>query len=63
MNKLLFVRKASLTCSRASSLDLFTTVLETPLTMALASVVLLVTDRRLTGEGGRGEGGALAWVR
>ncbi len=66
VNKLLFVRKANLMCSRASSLDLFTSVLEeTPLTMAMAAVVLPVTDRQLSGgEGGRkgGEGG-LAWVR
>jgi hypothetical protein len=58
VNKLLFVRKASLMCSRASSLDLFTTVLETPLTMALAAVVLPVADRQLPGGGrGRGRGG------
>jgi hypothetical protein len=79
VNKQLFVRKANLMCSRASSLDLFTTVLEPPLTMAPAAVVLPVTDRQLLGrEGGRGRGGVgvgevirrapveafrLAWVR
>ncbi len=42
VNKQLFVRRANLMCSRASSFDLFTTVLEPPLTMAPAAVVLPV---------------------
>jgi hypothetical protein len=79
VNKQLFVRKANLICSRASSLDFFTTVLELPLTMALAAVVLPVTDRQPLGRGGGERGGGvgvgevirrapaeasrLAWVR
>ncbi len=55
VNKQLFVRKANLMCSRASSLDRFTTVLEPPLTMAPAAAELPVTARQLLGEGGGGE--------
>jgi hypothetical protein len=47
VNKQQFVRRAVLTCSKASSLVLFTTILELPLTMTLAAVVLPVTDRQL----------------
>jgi hypothetical protein len=57
VNKQLFIRKASLMCSRASSLDLFTTVLGAPLTMALATVVLLVLTASCQGFGGGGKGG------
>ncbi len=57
VNKQPFVRKATLTCSSASSLDLFTTVLELPLAMMLTTVVLLAVDRRLLGGEGRGGGG------
>ncbi len=54
VNKQLFVRKATLTCSKASSLVLFTTVLELPLAMMLTAVVLLVIDRKLLGKRKRG---------
>jgi hypothetical protein len=61
VNKQLFVRRATLICSNASSLVLFTTVLELPLAMMLTAVVLLIIDRKLLGEQGRGEwGGGVA---
>jgi hypothetical protein len=75
VNKQLFVRRASLMCSRASSLVLFTTVLELPLAMTLTAVILLVTDRNCWGGGEEGggrvgevmatpaEASPLAWVR
>ncbi len=63
VNKQLFVRRAILMCSSASSLVLFTTVLELPLTMVLATVVLLAVDRRLLRKwrvwGGEGD---VAWA-
>jgi hypothetical protein len=60
VNKQLFVRRAVLTYSNASSFVLLTTVLELPLAMMLVAVVLLITDRKLLGKrkrGGRVEGG------
>ncbi len=51
-------------CSSASSLVLFTTVLELPLAMMLAADVLLVIDRQLQGAERcrRREGGGIAWA-
>jgi hypothetical protein len=54
-----------LMCSSASSLVLFTTVLELPLAMMLAAVVLLVIDRQLLGAERcrrKERGGGVAWV-
>ncbi len=49
-------------CSSASSLVLFTTVLEPLAAMVLTAVVLLVFDRRLLKKWGGGEGEEGAWV-
>jgi hypothetical protein len=63
VNKQQFVRRAVLTCSNASSLVLFTTVLELPLAMALAAAVLLIIDLQLSGEAEERWGGGVSWVR
>ncbi len=54
VNRQLFVRRAVLTYSNAPSFVLFTTVLELPLAMMLAAVVLLIIDRKLLGKRKRG---------
>jgi hypothetical protein len=64
VNKQQFVCRAVLTCSKASSLVLFTTILELPLAMTLAAVVLPVIDRQpLRGKRKGEKGGVSAWVK